>query len=266
MDKLTKLQQLLTQMGSVLIAYSGGVDSTFLLKVAALTLPKDRLLAVTANSPTYPRLELLKARSLTKKLLVRHKIIKTQELKDKRFVSNPPNRCYFCKKELFSRLKSLAQEFHLEYVVDASSLSDRMDFRPGDRAKKEFHIRSPLAEAGLNKEEIRSLSKSLGLATWNQPAQACLASRIPYGKRILPVVLSRVEQAEAYLKRLGFQQVRLRHYNGLCRIEVGRNEIQEFFSRREAIVKKLKRLGYHYVTLDLEGYRTGSMNEILRRS
>lgn len=252
-------------MRSVLIAYSGGVDSTLLLKVAALTLPKDRLLAVTANSPTYPKQELLKARRLTKKLGVRHKIIKTQELKDKRFVSNPSNRCYFCKKELFSKLKSLAQEFHLKYVVDASSLSDRLDFRPGDMAKKEFLVRSPLAEARLNKEEIRSLSKTLGLLTWNQPAQACLASRIPYGKRILPAVLARVDEAEAYLKRLGFKQVRLRHYNGLCRIEVGRNEVQGLFRRREAIVKKLKKLGYHYVTLDLEGYRTGSMNEILRR-
>ncbi|KPK97567.1 MAG: adenine nucleotide alpha hydrolase [Omnitrophica WOR_2 bacterium SM23_72] len=265
MDKLRKLQQILTQMHSVLIAYSAGVDSTFLLKVAAMTLPRDRLLAVTANSPTYPKLELLKARRMTKKMDVRHKIIKTQELKDRRFVSNPANRCYFCKKELFSKLKSLAREFHLRYVVDASSSSDRLDFRPGERAKKEFCIRSPLAEACLNKEEIRCLSKTLGLPTWNQPAQTCLASRIPYGERILPIVLARVDKAESYLRRLGFRQVRLRHYNGLCRIEVGRDEIQGLFSKRETIVKKFKKLGYYYVTLDLEGYRTGSMNEILRR-
>jgi len=252
-------------MRSVLIAYSGGVDSTFLLKVAALTLPRERFLAVTANSPTYPKQELLKSRRMTKKLDVRHKIIKTQELKDRRFVSNTAKRCYFCKKELFSRLKSLAQKYHLKYVIDASSLSDRFDFRPGDRAKKEFRIRSPLAEARLNKKEIRCLSKTVGLPTWNQPAQACLASRIPYGKKILPSILMRVDEAEAYLKRLGFKQVRLRHYNGLCRIEVGRSEVKELFSRRKAIVKKLKKLGYHYVTLDLEGYRTGSMNEILRR-
>ncbi|MFH0826569.1 MAG: ATP-dependent sacrificial sulfur transferase LarE [Candidatus Omnitrophota bacterium] len=265
MDKLRKLQQLLTQMDSVLIAYSGGVDSTFLLKVAALTLPRDRLLAVTANSPTYPKLELLKARRMAKKLKVRHKIIKTQELEDKRFISNTAKRCYFCKKGLFSKLKSLAKDFHLNYVADASSSSDRLDFRPGDSAKKEFRIRSPLAEARLNKKEIRCLSKSFGLSTWNQPAQACLASRIPYGKRILWDVLAQVEEAESYLNKLGFKQVRLRHYNGLCRIEVGRDEIQKLFSRREGIVKKLKKLGYHYVTLDLEGYRMGSMNEILRR-
>ncbi|MFH1458389.1 MAG: ATP-dependent sacrificial sulfur transferase LarE [Candidatus Omnitrophota bacterium] len=265
MHKLGRLKNILEEMGSVLIAYSGGVDSTFLLKVAALALPRDRLLAVTANSLTYPKQELLKARHMAEELGVRHKIIKTQELKDRRFVSNPANRCYFCKKELFSKLKGIAAECHLKCVVDASSLSDRFDFRPGDMAKREFHIRSPLVEARLNKKEIRCFSKSLGLPTWNQPAQACLASRIPYGKRILPIVLARVEQAEAYLKRLGFKQVRLRHYNGLCRIEVGRDEVQGLFRRREGIVKKLKKLGYHYVTLDLEGYRTGSMNEILRR-
>ena len=154
----------------------------------------------------------------------------------------------------------------MRYIAEGSSLSDRLDFRPGNKAKKQFRIRSPLVEARLNKEEIRHLSRTLGLATWNQPAQACLASRIPYGNKILPHVLGRVDKAEIYLKRIGFKQVRLRHYNGLCRIEVDKNEAQRLFCRREEIVRKLKKLGYHYVTLDLEGYRTGSMNEILRRS
>lgn len=246
-------------MDSVLIAYSGGVDSTFLLKVAACVLG-DKILAVTAVSPTYPPEELIFSKRMAKALGIRHKIIKTYEIKDKRFTSNPINRCYFCKKELFSRFKGIAYKSKLNFVVDASNASDRKDFRPGERAKQEFNIRSPLQEVGLTKLEIRLLSKKLGLTTWDKPSLACLASRVPYGTEISLKLLGRIRRAERFLKQLGFRQVRLRHYNGLCRIEVFKDDIPALINKRNLIVEKLKCLGYNYITVDLEGYRTGNMN------
>ncbi len=159
----------------------------------------------------------------------------------------------------------MAKKFKLNFVADASNVSDKEDFRPGNKAKEEFKIRSPLQEAGFTKEDIRILSKKLGLVTWNKPAQACLASRIPYGKRISPQILARINKAEEFLRQLGFLQVRLRHYNGLCRIEVFKGDIPKLIIRHDLIVEKLKRLGYNYVTVDLEGYRTGSLNEIIKQ-
>ncbi|MDD4980176.1 MAG: ATP-dependent sacrificial sulfur transferase LarE [Candidatus Omnitrophica bacterium] len=263
--KLIRLKKIISNMQSILIAFSGGVDSTLLLKVSSTVLPKDKVLAVTASSATYPEEELLFSKSMAQRLGVRHKIIKTRELKDKRFTANPLNRCYFCKKELFSRLKAMARKFKLNFVADASNISDKKDFRPGNKAKEELRVRSPLQEAGFNKEDIRQLSRRLGLITWDKPALACLASRIPYGEKITPRILTRVNTAEGFLRQSGFKQVRLRYYNGLCRIEIPKEDIPRLMSRSNLIVAKLKRLGYNYITVDLEGYRTGSMNEILNR-
>ncbi|PIP21284.1 MAG: TIGR00268 family protein [Candidatus Omnitrophica bacterium CG23_combo_of_CG06-09_8_20_14_all_40_11] len=260
--KLSRLKKIISNMDSVLLAFSGGVDSTFLLKVASTVLSQDKILAVTAYSATYPKEELLFSQNMARSFGVRHKIIKTYELEDKRFTANPTNRCYFCKKELFSRLKALAKKFKLNFVADASNVSDKQDFRPGNIAKEEFKIRSPLQEAGISKEDIRLLSKRLGLSTWNKPAMACLASRIPYGRKITSRILARINKAEVFLRQLGFLQVRLRHYNGLCRIEVLREDIPALMHKRNLIVEKLKRLGYNYITVDLEGYRTGSLNPV----
>lgn len=248
-----------------MIAFSGGVDSTLLLKVASLVLPKDKILAVTALSPTYPKEELLNSQNIAKYLGIRHMVIRTYELRDRRFISNPVNRCYFCKKELFSRLKDIASRFKLNFVLDGSSVSDKRDLRPGNMAKQELKVRSPLAEADFSKEDIRKLSRWLGLSTWDKPSLACLASRVPYGTRISLGLLKRINQAETYLRALGFKQVRLRHYNGLCRIEVGKDDILRLVTKRNQVIDKLKKIGYNYVTLDLEGYRTGSMNEVIKR-
>ncbi|MFA5410791.1 MAG: ATP-dependent sacrificial sulfur transferase LarE [Candidatus Omnitrophota bacterium] len=263
MNKIEKLRKILKGMGSLLIAYSGGADSTLLLVVARDVL-QDRVLAVTADSPAYPPEEMAFAKKTAKALGARHLIIKTRELKDKNFVNNPPQRCYFCKKGLFRRLQEIALKSKLNFVADASNISDRQDHRPGNQAKREFKVRSPFQEAGFTKQDIRKLSKKLGLGTWNKPALACLASRIPYGTRITPALLKRINSAERGLKELGFKQVRLRHYNGLCRIEVSKNDIPALIGKRAAVVRNLKKLGYNYITLDLEGYRSGSLNRAIK--
>ena len=266
MDKLRKLKRILGEFGSVVVAFSGGVDSSFLLRVAKDTLPRKDILAVTAVSETYTRSELEQAKRFVKTLDLRHKIIFTDELKDVNFTKNPVDRCYYCKKELFRKLKGIARKNGLSFVVDASNLDDKKDFRPGSRAKLQLGVKSPLQQAGITKGEIRRFSKNLRLRTWDLPSMACLASRIPYGERICKSSLKRIEKAEAFIKRSGIRQVRVRHHNNIARIEVDKKDIKRFFSQRfcDRIIKYVKSLGFCYVVLDLEGYRTGSLNEGLK--
>jgi len=263
--KIEKLKNILGELKSILLAYSGGADSTFLLKIALEILGKDKVLAVIAASPTYPEREKEEAINLCKTLGARYKVIETGELKDENFVKNPKERCYFCKKELFSQLKNIARENDLACVIDGSNADDLHDFRPGAQAKEELGIRSPLQEAGLTKSGIRTFSCNLGLGTWNKPSSACLASRIPYGTRIEPEILKKLEEAENFLSSLGFKQLRVRHHDKLARIELETRDIPKVLQDglMDKINRKFEELGYIYVTIDLKGYRTGSLNEVL---
>jgi len=263
--KLQRLKEILTKMESVLIAYSGGVDSTFLLKVARDVL-KDKVIAVMANSLTYPSGEIDQADIIAEALGVRYIIIETKELKNSKFSGNSKDRCYWCKRELFSQLSYIAKKEGLKYVADGTNFDDTKDYRPGTRAAKEFKVRSPLKEAGFTKEEIRSLSKKLDLPTWDKPALACLASRFPYGMKITKKNLTKVDKGEGFLRKFGISQVRVRHHNKIARIEVPKEKLPKLLEKktRRQVLSYFKRLGYNYVTVDLEGYRTGSMNEILK--
>lgn len=262
--KYIKLKEILKKYESLLVAYSGGVDSSLLLKVARDVLGKN-VLAVIARSETYTKEEGKTAVKFAKKLGVRHKVIYIDEFSDENFLSNPPERCYYCKKELFSKLVDIAKKEGIRHVADGSNVSDLSDFRPGTNASKELGIRSPLKEAGLTKDDIRQLSRQLKLPTWNKPALACLASRIPYGTRITKGILKKIEKGEEYLRGLGLTQVRVRHHGNLVRIEVDKCDLVPLVEEKisDKIDKKFKALGYTYVTIDVGGYRTGSMNEAL---
>lgn len=262
--KYKRLKGILEEMGSVLVAFSGGVDSSFLLKTAHEVL-KDEVFAVIASSETYPEKEKEEAIKIAQYLNVRYKIIRTRELENPDFVNNSPQRCYFCKRVLFSRLKEIAEDEGIPCVIDGANLEDTGDYRPGSIAAEELGIRSPLKEARFIKSEIRKLSKQLGLPTWNKPSMACLASRFPYYMRIDMESLKRVSQAEDCLRALGFSQIRVRHHGQIARIEIKPKEFPEIMEKgvREKVVKTLKKLGYTYITVDLAGYRTGSMNESL---
>jgi uncharacterized protein len=265
--KLKRLEKILQQMQGLVVAFSGGVDSTFLLKVAHDVLGK-HVIAVTALSPTFPLAELKSAKELARSLGVRHQLIRSNELSIPEFVSNPPNRCYYCKKDLFTRLLEIARKKNIPWAADGSNSDDAHDFRPGAIAAKELGIRKPLMEARLGKEEIRILSRKSGLPTGDKPSAACLSSRLPYGETITAEKLKQVGRAEQFLQKLGFTQVRVRHHNGIARIEVLPAELGRFMERalQARVTKQLRGIGYQYVTLDLQGYRMGSMNEVLKKS
>lgn len=265
-EKLQQLERILGQLGSALVAYSGGTDSTFLLKVCQDTL-KEKVLAVTAKSPTYSSSELTQAIEMTKSLSVRHRIIETKELENPNFVVNSPDRCYHCKLELFCQLRQIAREGEIRSVVDGSNYDDLNDYRPGMRAAAELGVCHPLQEAKLTKDEIRVLSKEMVLPTWNKPSLACLASRFPYGIPITKESLTMVEEGEAFLHSLGIGQLRLRHHDKTARIEVEPQDMRLLLKEqnRRQTIARFKELGYLYITLDLAGYRSGSLNEGIAR-
>lgn len=265
--KYEQLKKLLASMGGAIVAYSGGVDSTFLLKVAYEVL-KDKVLAVVATSLTYPEDEVRQAIQLAQKMGVRVRLVETREMENPAFSANPPDRCYHCKQELFSMLKKIAAEEGFSFILDGTNYDDRKDYRPGARAARELGVRSPLAEVKLRKEEIRLLSRWLRLPTWDKPSLACLASRFPYFTEIKPERLAKISKAEAILRNLGFKQVRVRHQSDeLARIEIKPEEFSLIIDPiiRKKIVKRFKSLGYIYITLDLEGYRSGSLNLALKK-
>jgi len=263
--KLEDLKRILLGLESAVVAYSGGVDSTFLLKVALDTLGKDKVLAAIGISETYPSREATEAVEMAQELGARYRTIHTEELANPQFAANPPDRCFHCKSELFGRLLGVAREEGLRYVVDGSNYDDLRDFRPGMRAGALLGVRKPLQEAGLTKADIRELSRRMGLRTWNKPAAACLSSRFPYGTPITPDALTRVDRAEAFLRSLGIGQLRVRHHDNLARIEVEPVDLPLLIesANRARIVAYFKELGYTYITVDLAGYRPGSMNEVL---
>ncbi len=266
-NKFKNLQDNLKTMDRVIIAYSGGVDSSFLLKSASLS-GLSGILAVTGMSESLPEEECIAAKELAASLDVAHRTITTEEMKNRSYTSNPPDRCYYCKKELFGKLREIAEQEGYAYILDGTNADDADDWRPGRRAAGEEGVKSPLLDAGLTKDEIRQLSKDLGLPTWDKPATPCLASRFPYGREITSEALSRVHKAELFIRKYGVKELRVRNHPDTAKIEV----LPEDFSKlitgnaREEIVNYLKSLGFQHITLDIQGFRSGSSNEVLPKN
>lgn len=264
--KYEHLQGLFQAMQRAVVAFSGGVDSTLALKVALDTLGPQHTLAVTAISPSLAHEEQQQAIELLERLGAPYELVKTHEVEDPRYAANPANRCYFCKVHVGDALLAVAHERGFDYIVDGFNRDDTGDHRPGRKAGRERGIRSPLYEAGLTKADVRQLGRYLDLPNWNKPALACLASRVPYGSEVTPAILTQVDSAEQALRQMGFDVLRVRHHDTLARIEVPVDDIAAVMNRRDGIVNALNEAGYTYVTLDLQGFRSGSMNEALTNS
>ncbi|MDI3340008.1 MAG: ATP-dependent sacrificial sulfur transferase LarE [Sphaerobacter sp.] len=255
-----RLRQIVAELGTVVVAYSAGVDSTLVLRVARDVLGAERVVAATGLSDTYPEEEIAEARALAAELGVEHVMVRTEELTDPRYAMNSHQRCFFCKSELYTRLVALARERGMACVADGTNADDLGDHRPGIRAARQLGVRSPLAEAGLTKADVRAISHELGLRTWDKPALACLSSRFPYGTPITVERLRQVAAAERSLRALGFRHVRVRHHDPIARIEVDPADFPRVIERHAEIVEAVRAAGYQYVALDLEGYRSGSLN------
>lgn len=262
--KLEKLKNNLREMRTVAIAYSGGADSTFLLKIAHDVLGKD-VLALTASSATYPHRELKNAKQFTRSRGIKHVIIYPEEIEIDEFSKNPIDRCYYCKKELCSKIQQLASEKKINHILDGSNAEDETDYRPGAKALEEFDVVSPLKDVGLTKREIKELSREMNLDTWDKPAFACLASRFPYGTKITKSRLKMIEKAEEIIHELGVKQFRVRFHDEIARIEVLKDDFHIVLDHSDNIVKKFKQLGFKHITLDIQGYRMGSLNEGLQK-